>query len=243
MEEIRLTSAPPASLAPKEIKPINHLDKDTKRMVVVLCKASLETIKIGSKKNQDAKFELLNSDDHKTVIKKMKKDVSDARPDITHQCLLSLLDSPINKAGKLNIYIQTEKNVLIEINPCIRIPRTFRRFCGLMVQLLHKFSISSVDSKEKLMRVIKNPITDHLPIKCRKVTLSYDEKTTNVCEYIKNTDENESICFFVGAISKGPDNFADEYVDEKISISHYQLSAAVTCSKLCHGCEDAWNIT
>ena len=53
--------------------------------------------------------------------------------------------------------------MLIEINPATRIPRTFKRFCGLMVQLLHKYSITASDSSVKLMKVIKNPITDHLP--------------------------------------------------------------------------------
>jgi rRNA small subunit pseudouridine methyltransferase Nep1 len=53
---------------------------------------------------------------------------------------------------------------------------------------------------------------------------------------------NESICFFVGAMAKGEDNFADEFVDEKISISNYSLSASVACSKFCHAAEDAWDI-
>lgn len=48
------------------------------------------------------------------------------------QCLLMLLDSPLNRAGLLQVYIHTEKNALIEINPQTRIPRTFSRFCGLM---------------------------------------------------------------------------------------------------------------
>lgn len=52
----------------------------------------------------------------------------------------------------------------------------------------------------------------------------------------------ESICVFVGAMAKGSDNFADEFVDEKISISHYSLSASVACSKFCHAAEDAWDI-
>jgi len=30
------------------------------------------------------------------------------------------------------VYIHTEKNVLIEVNPHTRIPRTFKRFSGLM---------------------------------------------------------------------------------------------------------------
>lgn len=43
-----------------------------------------------------------------------------------------LMDSPLNRAGLLQVYIHTEKNVLIEINPQTRIPRTFKRFAGLM---------------------------------------------------------------------------------------------------------------
>jgi len=48
------------------------------------------------------------------------------------QCLLTLLDSPLNKAGLLQVYVHTTKGVLIEINPHVRIPRTFKRFSGLM---------------------------------------------------------------------------------------------------------------
>jgi rRNA small subunit pseudouridine methyltransferase Nep1 len=48
---------------------------------------------------------------------------------------MQLLDSPLNKAGLLQVYIHTAKNVLIEVNPHVRIPRTFKRFCGLMGKL------------------------------------------------------------------------------------------------------------
>lgn len=43
-----------------------------------------------------------------------------------------LLDSPLNRANLLQIYIHTSKNILIEINPQTRIPRTYDRFAGLM---------------------------------------------------------------------------------------------------------------
>lgn len=78
------------------------------------------------------KFELLNSEDHRSQLVKNGRDVSSARPDISHQCLMMLLDSPLNRAGMLQVYLHTEKNVLIEVNPHIRIPRTFKRFCGLI---------------------------------------------------------------------------------------------------------------
>lgn len=46
-----------------------------------------------------------------------------------------LFDSPLNRAGLLQVYVHTEKNALIEINPQTRIPRTFKRFSGLMGML------------------------------------------------------------------------------------------------------------
>ena len=44
---------------------------------------------------------------------------------------MAVLDSPLNKSGRMKLYVQTEKNVLIEVNPKCRIPRTFKRFSGL----------------------------------------------------------------------------------------------------------------
>jgi rRNA small subunit pseudouridine methyltransferase Nep1 len=58
----------------------------------------------------------------------MGKKYEDFRPDVTHQCLLALMDSPLNKAGLLQIFIRTEEGVLIEINPMLKVPRTFKRF-------------------------------------------------------------------------------------------------------------------
>lgn len=81
---------------------------------------------------KEAKYALLNCDDHQGILARTGRDIADARPDITHQCLLTLLDSPLNKAGLLQVYIHTAKGVLIEVNPSVRIPRTFKRFSGLM---------------------------------------------------------------------------------------------------------------
>ncbi|CAM9717084.1 unnamed protein product, partial [Ectocarpus sp. 8 AP-2014] len=121
--------------------------------------ASLETVK--TKKGD---FQLLNCDDHRRLVtKKSGKDPKDLRPDIVHQELLALLDSPLNKAGKLQVYILTTLNVLIEVNPQIRIPRTFKRFSGLMVQLLHKLKIRAAGNSTMLLKVVKNPPTRHLP--------------------------------------------------------------------------------
>jgi rRNA small subunit pseudouridine methyltransferase Nep1 len=151
---------------------------------------------------------------------------------------LTLLDSPLNKAGLLQIYIHTSRGVLIEVNPCVRIPRTFRRFSGLMVQLLHKLYIRSVDGPQKLFRVVKNPVTDYLPPDCLKLSipflnpltlaLSFDAPVTRLETYLDSTLlPNQSVCVAVGAMAKGPDDFADDWVDGKVAVSGYVLSASV----------------
>lgn len=63
-------------------------DKDTQRLIVVLSHASLETYRAshgGKTGGREEKFSLLNSDEHIGVMRKMNRDISDARPDITHQ--------------------------------------------------------------------------------------------------------------------------------------------------------------
>jgi rRNA small subunit pseudouridine methyltransferase Nep1 len=68
-----------------------------------------------------------------------------------------LLDSPLNKAGLLQIYIHTEKNVLIEINPQTRIPRTFDRFCGLMGKAISIYRVRTAPGiPGKLLETLGN---------------------------------------------------------------------------------------
>ena len=118
-----------------------HIDQDEdsssigghRDITIILDLASLEIVK--TKKGE---FQLLNCDDHINLMKKHKKNPQEYRPDIIHQELMAVLDSPLNKAGLVKVFVHTEKNVLIEINPQTRIPRTFKRFSGLMVQLLHR---------------------------------------------------------------------------------------------------------
>ena len=49
--------------------------------------------------------------------------------------------------------MHTAKGVLIKVNPRVRLPRTFRRFCGLMVQLLQKLAIRASAGPDKLLKV------------------------------------------------------------------------------------------
>uniref|UniRef100_A0A182N783 18S rRNA (pseudouridine-N1)-methyltransferase n=1 Tax=Anopheles dirus TaxID=7168 RepID=A0A182N783_9DIPT len=211
----------------------SHIRANERQLIIVLEGAQLESVKVGQA------FELLNCDDHLNILKRNNRDPGSCRPDITHQSLLMLMDSPLNRAGLLQVFVKTEKNVLIAIDPQTRIPRTFKRFAGLMVQLLHKFSIKAADTQKKLMRIVKNPITNHLPVGCRKLAMSFSAKE------VKNAKElvpegKEPIALVIGAFAHG--NLNLDYTEDVVSISNYPLSAALACTKLCSAFEEVWGI-
>lgn len=88
-------SLPPPSLpklTAEQHVPLPSTDKSTQRLIVVLSNASLETYKSShggggrpGVPGRDEKYSLLNSDEHIGIMRKMNRDISDARPDITHQ--------------------------------------------------------------------------------------------------------------------------------------------------------------
>nr|XP_028948643.1 ribosomal RNA small subunit methyltransferase nep-1 [Malus domestica] len=218
-------------MAPAEINP-----KNGPGAIFILEKASLEVAKVGQT------YQLLNSDEHSNFLRKNNKDPALYRPDILHQALLMVLDSPINKAGRLrNVYVRTAAGVLIEVKPYVRIPRTFKRFAGVMLQLLQKLSISAVGKREKLMRVIKNPVTQYLPVNSRKIGFSYSsEKLVNIQNYVASSENSADFVFVVGAMAHG--KVETDYIEDFISISGYPLSAAYCITMICQALAGKWNI-
>jgi hypothetical protein len=186
---------------------------------------------------------LLNCDDHQGFLAKEGRDIADARPDITHQvcprlrcwqtrlflipsffcetqCLLTLLDSPLNKAGLLQVYVQTAKGVLIEINPSVRIPRTFKRFSGLMGECEHfslvkvegfqagirRRSVQPLDFVDRARRRSGLPDESHRPTHCRPApqfpfyTQSYLTSTCQSPTLDRHTNPNYSRLSGISAI-------------------------------------------
>jgi len=167
------------------------------KVIFILEKAPLEVAKL------KGKAELLNFSDHKDyIIRKLKGDPTKYRPDITHQCLLALLDSPVNKAGCMDVFINTEKNVLIHVNPKTKIPRTYERFARLLAQLLTKLKIKTEEEEDPLLKVLKNPITNHLPPNAIKIGTSIKGRLVKLNEFIPTLGD-VPLVFVVGAVAKG----------------------------------------
>ena len=216
-----------------------------KPVIILLDQATLETVK-----NKRGVYELLNCDDHRELCKrKLKKDPNSFRPDILHQELLALMDSPLNKAGLLKIYVLTQKKVLIDIHPSVRIPRTYKRFSGLMVQLLHKMKIKAGTESTVLLKVIKNPFSQYLPAGTRCYGIETGGQLFSpVClARAKLPDTPEApvppTCFIVGAMSTGHVKLEDHpYMEEMIRISDYPLSGAAALSRIAFGIEEHWGV-
>jgi rRNA small subunit pseudouridine methyltransferase Nep1 len=196
------------------------------------------------------------------MCRKYKKDPKEHRPDILHQELLALIDSPLNKAGYLQVYIKTHKGILIEVHPSMRVPRTYKRFAGLMVQLLHKLKIKAAGSSTTLLKVIKNPFSQHLPPGTRVYAMSVKgtlyaplalatalvpptpQITINSVAVDRSSAKVQPpICFVIGAMAAGHIAKEDHpYIEEFFSISEYPLSGAAACSRILTAIEHQWGI-
>ena len=221
----------------------NMYNKIKKKLIIILEGATLELGNI--KKNP----QIINCDDHYKIIKSMKKKLEEFRPDIIHQCLLNLFDSPLNKVGLLQVYIHTNKNILIEINPKTRIPRTFKRFSGLFSQLLLKneIRIEEGDKNEIFLKIINTKI-ENLVEDIPKILLSEKGRLVDIDTYCKNmednskTNKNKNICFIIGTNPKGDIDSMVKYNDDCISLSSFDLDSNVVCSKICSAFENTWDI-
>ncbi|KAL4115756.1 hypothetical protein PRIC2_012762 [Phytophthora ramorum] len=187
-------------------------DVKRRQVIVILEQAALETVKTSKG------YQLLNCDDHKGIHKKLNREASQSRPDILHQELMALLDSPLNKAGYLKMYIQSSKGVLVEVSSQMRVPRTYKRFAGLMVQLAAHAQDPVVGRQPHAAERDQEPRDQSLP-----------------------TDE--PVVFIFGAMAHGHISKENcNYLDETISISEYPMSGAQAICRLLNGFERHWGI-
>jgi rRNA small subunit pseudouridine methyltransferase Nep1 len=88
-------------------------------------------------------------------------------------------------------------------------------------------------------KVIKNPITSHLPVGCKKIGTTFQSKNLVHPRELVPSDESP-IAIVIGAMAHG--SVDSEYIEETVSISQYPLSAALACTKICSAFEEVWNI-
>jgi len=81
---------------------------------------------------------LLDQNLHGAATSRLEDGKRRGRPDIVHYCLLTLLESPLNKGGGLRVDIHTRHGQHIRIKPETRLPRGEARFQGLLGRVLRE---------------------------------------------------------------------------------------------------------
>ncbi|KAL8446874.1 hypothetical protein Emed_004753 [Eimeria media] len=188
-----------------------------KKVVVLLDDAVLELAK-----GRGGSLQLLEGLQHRQLLQREDRDIGDVRPDIVHQCLLALQESPLNKAGRLCVFIRTRDGQLIEVHPQLRVPPTYDEFRKLMINLLHTRRVRAVEKNVTLLQITKNDPNLFLPVSCRKIAaLSAKGRGVDLEDFV-------------------PAN--SDLAEECISISPFGLSAAVCCSSICAEFECLWEV-
>ena len=112
------------------------------------------------------------------------------------------------------------------------------------VQLLHKMKVQAADSSDTLLKVIRNPVTAHLPVGAPIIGLEAGAKLMDaydVPEKAVPADKRDGpVVFVVGAMSHG--DISADFLTQTLSLSRYPLSAACAVAKLLNAYERAWGV-
>lgn len=104
---------------------------------------------------------LLDISLHYAAAKELRDWRKRGRPDIAHVCLLVALSSKLNLAGKLEIVVHTYDNLVILVDPSVKIPRNYPRFVGLVEQLLLNGRVPP-RAEKPLLWLFKGSLEDYL---------------------------------------------------------------------------------
>jgi rRNA small subunit pseudouridine methyltransferase Nep1 len=172
---------------------------------------------------------------YKTPVEKM------GRPDIVHNTLLQILETPLNWAGQLRTLVHTQDNHVITMNPKIRLPKNYVRFVGLVEQL---FSERQVPKNAEPLLSVERISLDQLLARLRpgKVlglsTLGKRMLLRDVAQYASGTTDP---LVMVGGFPRG--HFTEgtrQLADELFAVDTQSLDAWVAAGRFVYDFE--WSI-
>ena len=178
------------------------------------------------------------------------------RPDIVHFALMEALSTPLFLTGRLNVYVHTVNDELLYIGANLRIPKSYFRFEGLIIDLFKKKVIYSVDavtnkqnnntteSKRVLLQLHEGITFDKVLNDIIKPSKSIGLSTIGIQstphDVVKrNLFPDDTDCtFVVGGFPKGHfSNNIMSSLNRIYSISEYSLEAHVVIARILYECE------
>lgn len=232
----------------------------TSRISIVLAESALEIIPtelmnnyliINYSKNvgKSVREVFLDKSYHYSAMKEKNIDSiwKRGRPDIIHICLLSILSTPLFLKNLVDVYVHTIDNKVIFLGEQVRIPKSYRRFEGLMIKLYKEKEIiyDKKDSNKYLLKIEKNMTFDSLVDKVIKPDKIIGFSSTGILKDLKTIvnenieTNNKKITFVIGGFQSG--HFSQsirERFQMTYSIAKEQLEAHVVIARLAYECEN-----
>jgi rRNA small subunit pseudouridine methyltransferase Nep1 len=205
-------------LVPKEIQNTPAVASDSKRRGV------------------DASEILLDRSFHHSAMERLKDSEKRGRPDLVHGTLLSVTGTPLYLDGRVKAFVHTHSNLVLDIAPKTRIPKSYIRFRGLMEKALREGDTSLVRARRSDLReLVRKIISPDIVF-----GLSVQGKKTGLEELAEKLMAAYNPCVLVGGFPHGhftPDTLS--VVDELVRIHEMPLEAHVVTSRLLYEFEKA----
>lgn len=186
------------------------------------------------RRGKPAEENLLDRSLHHYAMVDLPDSEKRGRPDIIHVCLLESMGSPLNKHGKLRVWINTIQAYTIEIDPSTRPPRDYNRFKSLMEQLFKDRKVPP-KSTEPLFQVKKQTlqelITEINPSKT--VALSSHSEPSTFEKISKELGSEANSAVLIGAYPSGAmSKDVLSLADRAVSVYPESLETWVVSSRL-----------
>jgi rRNA small subunit pseudouridine methyltransferase Nep1 len=213
-------------------------------LVLVLAEAALETVpknlwshpavrNHSKRQKKPPQNLLLDRSLHHSAMKRLGENEKRGRPDITHFTLLEALGSPLNKEGLLQVYVHTNKDYTITVNPNARLPRNYNRFLGLIEQL---FQMGKVPSEGEALLKLENKTLQKLLAETEAdyvMAFSREGKPKTLEKAVSSLQTKQRPAVIIGGFPHGHlSETTFQLADEVVSVELEMLEAWTLTSRI-----------
>ena len=165
------------------------------------------------------------------------------RPDIVHNALLQVLETPLNWEGHLRVFVHTQDEFVISINPSVRLPKNYVRFVGLIEQLFLEKQVPK--SGDPLLTVEKMTLRQLVDKTRPSRVLGFSSRGTPILmrEAAKSAAEFDDPMVLIGAFPRG--HFTEgtsQLADGIFSVDRESLDAWIVAGRFVYDFEWAIGI-
>jgi rRNA small subunit pseudouridine methyltransferase Nep1 len=180
---------------------------------------------------------------------KMNDSWKRGRPDLVHICLLSILATPLYLKNLVNVYVHTIDNKTIFIGRQVRLPKSYKRFEGLMIKLFQEKRIKGdelVNNRDSyLLKINNNMSFDNLLDKVIRPEKIIGFSSTGILKNVRSIVnetidlQEKHIAYIIGGFPNGEfSKKIRERFHMTYAITNEQLEAHVVISRLAYECEN-----